>query len=378
MEFQLKKYFNSIFKDKTIETMYIISVLLFTFKTEVSNSALIDLNPFTSRIIYLLVLLFAMPKIVAQIYTKKDICMFVLLFFLAIVCVIYSKTYNLLLIPVIIIGTKNSNIKMLVKIILYLTLTIVFIHTIAYFINSINEGINFLSLFTFKREEYRPTIMFKSHNDYGFLATSSIMQYIYITDRNKRRIIKTIFLVLYSIIIYSLGQSNTSLIISLFSIIYLFFEEFPFFNKNILLFEIMSFAFSLFFSLLFPFINPKIGIVSIIDKLLTSRIWFGYSIKKFLQISFIPQPLIFEETLPFYVDNLYLHFLYKWGIVLFIIILFIVVYLCFFQKNSSIINYFSAILFMWCIMENYPKLITVTFVPLALFNNYFANISGEK
>lgn len=363
---------------KIIEIFYIIGILLLTVKAECNSSIIIPTTGKVASLLYVLSLIFMFPKVIFQKYNKKDLLLIVPLVSITIVCIFCSKTFNLITIPFAIIGIKNSDVKKIVKYILYITISVVLIHLIGYIYQNISSGIPFLSLLTFKRAEFRPTILFSDHNNFCILISCAIMQYIYITNRNQKKYIKFILLLLLSFFAYLLGQSITSLAVSILAILFIIIENNRFFNQHINKFEVFSISFSTIFSLSMPYINVDSGLFSKINLLVSDRIrWEGYA-QKILGWSIFPQPDKYDQLLNFYVDNCFISFALKWGLLISTIVL-IIIFVVGLDINTKVIEkYFLSIIFIWGIMENVPKLITVTFIPLVLFNNFFTLKSEEN
>ena len=123
----------------------------------------------------------------------------------------YDPTRNMMVLPLVVVGVKDCDIKKVIKVIFVITTAFILIHTIGYFVDHYMNYHSFANLPLFSRDYAgRSTVLCKYNNSYGAIAVMGIMQYLYLCDRDKDRYKKMIVLFVLLLVFYAIGTSRTS------------------------------------------------------------------------------------------------------------------------------------------------------------------------
>lgn len=377
-----KKYINSIY----IEYLYILGIALFLFSRLYRFSLIIDISGKTTSIIRLISFILMIPNVIFQDHNRKEIHLIVFIYFLSIICILFGGDKSLIIYPTVIFGVKNICIKRIICVIFISTLLCVLLHLVVYIINYVINNKEFFSMFHIqgKYNEIgileKNTIMFADNNMFGIRFVCCVMQYMYLTNRNNHRYLKTIILFILSILLLLITQSRTSFIVCILLVLYMLIENKHVFNRNIILIRNISIFGSITSSIILTMIVLWNNSISFkINDLLSGRPSVFNKAYNYLGINVLPVITKFNSMskvfgtymLP---DNSYISVFLKWGLII-SLILFIMTYIFINNsKNETIIDYYISILAIWFIIEFISMEFVIFFVPLIIFNNYLSDI----
>ena len=362
-------------KKVTIETitecLYLLAIFIYSIGRVFRSSLIIDFSSNTTRTIYLITIILCLPKILISRYSKKELLISVLIVLTGIIAFLFfPRKRDLLAIPIVLIGVKNSDIKTIVRIVFVTCMFFVILHTSAYFIDHFMKGGTIFNIPFFDRSETRSTVLCKYYNDYGAITSMTTMQYLYLTNRDKDRYLKFWLLLLISFFIYAIGTSRTSFIISVFVLLYLPLETNRLFKSKLHISKIITFIVVVVLSFSFFHVDLDNSMVIIANKLLTGRIHISQYGYEALGLSLLPQvDKIASNTLGF--DLFVVYMVLSYGLLITGAILCLTAYLCVFKKQDSYIDYLTIILFIWALSGRFNYYVTLTIVPMIVMNHYY-------
>lgn len=360
---------NKMRESRITEILYLVSIFSYSFLMCYSSSEIITLPYLLRLVLYCISLLFAIPKVVSQHYTKKELILCLSMYFVTFVYVVVNKTIMYFIIPTILIGVKNSNTKTIAKILLVILLSFIIIHTISYTLFYVNNISSLSTLLHFDRSKYINNMHCYNHNRYGARWVCSYLAYLHITNRNDNRVIKSIILLMITVLIYALCQSRACMIIMFGICIFNIFENYSFFKFLTKIFKYVSLVLTIFYSIIIQYLNMDTVIAQFLNKLTTLRVEYAINNINLFGSHFIVQ--ITNEMKEAAIDNLVQDYIIRYGYFLLIAITIILVYLLFINSNDLFIDYTMSLLLIMSISQRTPRHITLTLIPLIIFNNYF-------
>lgn len=356
-----------ILNDRVLEIMYLIGIFLYSISKAFRPSALIDIP---SKWIYYACVVLIVPKVVLTKYNKKEIVVNILIFSLTLLGYYFFKMRNLYVLPLVLIGVKNVNIKKVIKVVFVASIIFVVIHTVGYFYFHFKDGGTLVNLPLFDRGPNRSMVCCKYYNDYGSMCTMAIMQYIYLTDRNKNRLMKVIVLSLLSFVIYAIGTSRTALIIALMLIMYLLIENNNLLNSKLYLLKIIIFFFVVIISISMFYMDLDNSFVMILNNLLSGRVVLSNMGYHNIGLTLLPNVAkLSENTLAF--DNFVVYIFLQYGLLIACGVLGLTMYLCVFRKHKSITDYLAIVMFIWALTERFNYYVTLTIVPMLVMHAFY-------
>ena len=363
---------------KYIERLYLLGLLLYTIKVITRLSTIIDLPDSIGDLLYSLSFYLMIPKIVLNRYEKKD-C--IICFSILILCFFiyhYKHTSILTVIPLALAGLKGSNIRKIIRMIFVITTTFVVIHTIGYFVEHFMNGGTWSNIPFFNRDwQTRNTVLCKDNNDYETLSTLAIMEYIYITDRNKKWFLKMIVLGLLAFGFYAIGTSRTSFLMTFMALPFLFLEKIKFFDKFLRYTTIIVFVATVVLSISFLFVDLNQRIPGRINWFANGRIELSQQAVERYGFSLLPQYEEFKnDPYSIVVDNLVDYLILCDGII-YTAGLFIFSFFMILRVEDPLINYYIDIMCVWCLTERFILFVTLAFVPLLVIH-YNYSLKKEK
>lgn len=374
----LQKMKNRIEINKIVR-LYYIGFAIFAFSRIWQYSYVFNMSNLTKSILRLLSFVFLMPKVLFQDYNKKTIETLILFFGVAIVCIVLGGDKNLLLIPMLLIGIKDIDIRKILNILFATTLFCLLIHCLVFMINYIRSNQDFFSVFHISSKLVKNKIMFYDNNMWAMRFTCCVMQYMYLTNRDINRYIKAFILFLLSVFMMLISQSKASFIICILLILYMLFENSKLLINKTPIIRNISIIFGFMTSILLVIIPifPN-RIFAIITKYLTGRPTIYNNAFNYMGVNLLPKIDKFNNmskvfgsyTLP---DNSYISVFLKWGLLLSLIMFILTFVFINRTKNEPIIDYFIAVIAIWFIVEFISMEFVIYFVPLVIFNKYFNN-----
>lgn len=380
----IKDKVEDIRNSKLLEYSFLLGILVFSFSRVYQYSLILDLNSTFKTVLRLLSFVLLLPKVILQKYDKKDLPMVIALYVFTIICICFSNDKNMIIIPTLLIGCKDMDMKKVVKVIFVVTLSAVIIHGIWFMVDYTLKNNNFISMFHISGSIVKNTVMYRDNNMYAIRFVCCMMQYVYITNRERNRYIKALILFVLSIFMLFITQSRTSVIIALLIVLYLVFENMinDRISKTIVY---ISISLGILSSILLTIIGSfslDNNVAYFFGKLLSGRPTIFNKAVNYIGINLLPSIDEFKNisstfgryTLP---DNSYISLFIKWGLLIFIILCVFVYVLVVKNNNEKITNYYIGIMAIWFIVEYISIEYVMYIVPLLVVNNYFRSIERK-
>ena len=253
-----------------------------------------------------------------------------------------------------------------------ITVTFVAIHTIGYFVEHFMNGGTWSNIPFFNRDwQTRNTVLCKDNNDYETLSSLAIMEYIYLTDRKKKWVLKMIVLGLLAFGFYAIGTSRTSLLVALLALPFLFLEKIKYFDKLLRYTTIIVFVVTVVLSVSFLFIDLNQRIPNYINWVANGRVELSQQAVERYGFSLLPQYEEFKnDPYSIVVDNLVDYLILCDGII-YTVGLFVFSFYLIINVDNPLINYYIDIMCVWCLTERFIIFVTLAFVPLLVIHyNY--------
>ena len=366
------KYLKKIFSEKVQEYMYLIAIFIYAMKFAYKNSTLLEADSYQNFLLYSSICVLCLPKIVLQKYNRKELIASVSIFALAVLAYCFNPTRNLLALPFILVGVKDCSMRKIAKIVFAVLLSFVTVHTFGYFYLHFVEGGTLFNIPWFNRGPNRSTVLCKSYNNYGAITSMFTIVYLFLTDRENNKYFKFLTWLLLSVFFYAIGTSRTSLIVSLLSIFFLLIEKTEFINGNIRYIKYFAFAFLILFSVSMFFMDMNNDFVKLLDKLLTTRIYWAVEARKQIGISLLPNVAKLLEH-DMFIDNLVVYFVIVYGVILTAVLISMVIYFAIIPKQSFFVDYMLIITFLWAVTERYPTYVLITLIPMLVMHRFYEN-----
>ena len=355
-----------------LEYMYLLGLFLYTIKVITRLSLILDLPDNIGDIFYTLSFYLMVPKIVLNRYEKKDLIICLSILFLGYFIYHFKHTSILHVLPLTLAGLKGSDMKKIVKIIFYITLSFVVIHTVGYFVEHFMNGGTWSNIPFFNRDwQTRNTVLCKDNNDYETLSSLAIMEYVYLTDRNRKWFLKMIFLGFLAFVFYAIGTSRTSFLVSILALPFFLVEKIKFFDRILRYTTIIVFVLTVALSVSFLFLDMNERIPHYINWISNGRMELSQEAVKRYGFSILPQYEKFQnDPYEIVIDNLVDYLILCDGI-LYTVGLFVLSFYLIIKCDDPLINYFIDIMCVWCLTERFIIFVTLAFVPLLVVHyNY--------
>lgn len=384
--FYMKNKTNELIKkidiDKSLELLFVFGVLVYTFLKVFDYSQIIDFTSKQRSFLRAVTLLCILPKAIFQNKNKKELYIALCLEFFALLSYVFSKSLRMLILPTMLIGMKDTNIKQLIRYIFYITISAVVIHIIGFSYVYFMENKTFVGLLHINKYLSKNVVLYNENNFFSERAALAAIEYIYITDRNSNRYIKLFAILAYSVFILLISQSWASVAIIIFASLYLIIENNSSLVKNINIYKYLFLMFSLLLSIIILFGGSLLEnniILSIINKLLSGRIYWCTLAKDTIGLSLLPQTFEFEKLILIMpVDNALSGIVLRWGVLFAIVYLFFVYYFAVKCKHDDITNHYIILLSLWYITEVYPIELLSMPLLLIMFSNIYRLNNGNN
>lgn len=376
---KIKKTINEIDINKVLEFLFVFGVLVYTFLKVFDYSQIVDFSSKQRSFLRAVTLLCVLPKAVLQKKNKKELIIAISIEGFAIASYIFSSSLRMLILPTMLIGMKDTDIKQLIKYIFYITIAGVVIHIIGFTYVYCLENGTINGMLHLDKHLAKNVVLYTENNFFSERAALAAAEYVYITNRDDNRYIKFFALLIYALFILLISQSWASVAIIVLVALFLLIEKISFIVKNIEVFKYVTFIISFVLSILVLFGGNLIetsSIVFFINKAVSGRIYACSLARNIIGLSLLPQTFEFEKlilTMP--VDNALSGIVLRWGIIFTIPYLVFVYYFAVKCKHDSITNYYIVLLALWYITEVYPiellsmPLLLIMFSNIYRFNN---------
>ena len=357
---------------KFLEFLYLLGLLLYTIKVITRLSMILDLPDNIGDLLYTLSFYLMIPKIVLNRYEKKDYFICISILVLGFYIYHFKHTSILSIIPLALAGLKGSDIRKIIKMIFIITASFVLIHTVGFFVEHFMNGGTWSNIPFFNRDwQTRNTVLCKDNNDYEALSSLAIMEYIYLTDRNKKWFLKLIVLGLLAFGFYAIGTSRTSILIAFLASSFLYLEKIKFFDRFLRYTTIIVFVATIILSISFLFMDLSQRIPYYINWAANGRVELSQKAVERYGFSLFPQYEEFKnDPYSIVVDNLVDYLILCDGII-YTVGLFVFSFYLIIKVDDSLINYYIEIMCVWCLTERFIIFVTLAFVPLLVIHyNY--------
>lgn len=317
-------------KKNFIDNIYYAGILLITFIRLIQDSTFFNLSEYVVTGIKVAAAACFFIKIITRKYTKKECIIDGILVAFAVMCVLITKIEMVLLTLMILIGIKDIDIKKVVKIVFYVSVVVIAIHSVSYLYAYIfhKETINVLLTKDFQVRHY---VYFSHPNMFAGIVFGMVLEWNYLYGRSMKKIYKYIIIMIVATIVYIITISRTTLILFVILALGLFLVDL---NKKIInklisvtskyIFAIISIIVVIF--LMFYKTDNNNKYVQKIDEALSGRITLGLYARDKYGNSIIPQYIDFKEKIKsryaqkLVIDNFYIRYSLSYGILSLVII----------------------------------------------------------
>lgn len=365
--------FRKIFREsKYSELLYLIAITSYSFLMCFSSSEIIKIPNLLKISLYLISLLFSLPKVLSQNYTKNELIICSLMYIFTLIYSISNHSIMLFIIPSLLIGVKNSNTKTIAKIVLIICMSFIIIHTISFTIYYLKNIGTISTYLRFHRDVQANHMHSYNHNRYGMRWVCSYISYLFLTNRDNKRYVKGIILTFLSIFVFALCQSKACFIIMLGLCFYVFIEKYKLFDKFVQIIKWASLIFSLSYSFIIQFLDLNNPFVALLNKITTTRVELAIANRINLGIHFFVSNFNQNSYANYTKDNLILEYELEYGLFFVICLTLFIIYICFMHKNNTFNNFVISLMFIMALSQRTPRHITLTLIPLLIMHNYFS------
>lgn len=374
MKNQLIKKLN--INDKYINISFMLGVFVYAFFRAYQYSNIFSFVNNSKSILKIISFLLIIPKLIFQNYLKKDISLVLSLFILTICYIFFGGDKGLLIIPSILVGSKDIDIKKIIRIVFYVTMSSVIIHCLWFILDYGFKNHEIISMFHLSDFPVTNKIMFYDYNMFALRYTCALIQYIYLTDRNEKPIIKVIVLLILSTFTLFISQSRASFIVCVLAILFIIIEKIDYFTIIFKYYKYISIIFSILISFLLMVVPYNLNsFTTYINIKLNGRFNICNDAFDYIGVTLTPNLSKFKNMSKVFgtymmPDNSYISLLLKWGVLLFIALL-ITALIIIKNNKETIIDYYISILAIWFIVEYISMEFIMYIVPLVLINTYF-------
>lgn len=260
-----------------LNDIYYLSVILLTIKVVLISSELIVLNELIDNTIFAISIILIATKMVLL---NKSLFDLILIGMIGIICLytgIKSGSYHIFISYLIIAGSYKSDMKKMIKCILYTLTIMILTHLVVYLINMLFNNVEISSIV--KQGEFVSTHSFYlgHSNTASMYILWTILGFIYLNYDNLT-INKIIVYSALMISNYYFTRSRTCIIISILMISMIFLDKYILKNSNKIFKNLSKYGFiiiSLITITLCKFYD-KFSFISIINKLFSGRLLLSY------------------------------------------------------------------------------------------------------
>ena len=364
---------------RILEILYLAGLFIYSVKIITRFSLILDLPDEIGDLMYTLSFYLMLPKIILNKYEKKDLFLCGSILILGYFIYHFKHTTLLWVLPLTLAGLKGSDIRKIVRFIFIITTAFVIIHTAGYFVEHFINGGTWSDIPFFNRYwETRNTVLCKDTNDYGALSALMILEYVYLTDRKKRCLLKITVLFILSFCFYAIGTSRTALLISLIVTLYLLIDKISFIDKFMRPLTIAVFILVIIVSIYMMFADLDMRIPHYVNWVANGRGELTQEAIDRYGFSLFPQ---YEEMKadPYEIvlDNLCAYLIISDGILysfgLFVLTLYLIC-CC----KDKIIDYYIMTMCVWSLTERLLTFVTITVVPMLVVHYYYSLNRGNN
>ena len=174
----------NILKEKgLIEKMYLAAISCYSFLFCFQSSKLIVLPDILSALLYFSSFSLAFPKVIFSKYSRKDYYLIAFLYIFTFLFIILTGKEMLIILPTLLVGTKNIDLNKCAKIVFYICTFFVLLHSFVYIAESLCSGMRISDIFTFMRTENRSTVLCADFNIFAARSVYAMISYLYFTNR---------------------------------------------------------------------------------------------------------------------------------------------------------------------------------------------------
>ena len=362
---------------KKSELIYFFAIILLLIRYTLQVSTLINVSSSSSFFDILLIIsyLLLFLKIIYK-ESIRNLIIYAIIILFAIISYVNSKMTDYLTLVLVVIATKNIEIKKIVKFLFEYYLIILIVHIIAYVLMMLLDS---SSIHVIQRDTISRYSFFLGHpNTFAALIAWTNIMYLYLKYEKINKL-DYIGSFLVAIFIFFVPNSRTSALLLILTIILIvIFKS----NKrkliNIFKFALPIISITMFIIL---FNNDQIDFISKLDSFFNARIRLAIAIYENFGIAMFGVYVPFGEELKILykygltqltVDSTYYSLLFSYGIVNTIIFLLVYTRICLKKQTESKIILFLVIWSIYAITE------TLALSPILCFPLLFATELIEK
>lgn len=303
--------------------IYYLGIILITFIRLTQDSTLFNWNDTFITIIKLIAAGCFGIKLIMQKYTKKELIISGFLIAFGILTVVITKIQMVLLTTILLIGLKDIDVKRIIKIIFYESISITLIHIITYAYNWIFYKETIPLLLT-KDLEKRHYVFFPHPNIFASIILGITMEWIYLYGIQMKKLYKYLVILTTAITTYTITLSRTTLLLFVLLFIGLIVVDL---NKkiiNLIMQKVAKYTFVLISLITVCFLyfynsDSQKEYVKKADELLSGRITLGLIARDTYGVGIFPRFVDFDQKLDFrygkelVIDNFYMRYSISYG-----------------------------------------------------------------
>ena len=208
-------------KIRKIELIYFIAIVLINIRYLLSISSLFTINSALSDLLLIIAYLLLFVKIIYK-ESLKNLILYGIIIICALIGYMNCGLTTLITTIMIVIASKDIEIKRIVKIIFCIELTVIIIHMLIYFFSLIliPESMTFV----YRGNEVRYNFFLGHPNNYGALVAWTSLMYFYIRYE-KLNLFDYIIGILIAFFIYTVPNSRTSALLLIVMLVLIFFYK---------------------------------------------------------------------------------------------------------------------------------------------------------
>lgn len=333
----MKKYFS----DKYLELYYYIFFTIMVINQFLPQ----DVPEILSLILGIIGFIFILPKILLTKYTKREALIIFSIGLLSIITFITTRRQGLLFSALAIVGIKNIDIKKCIKLTLIVGGSLFTFVVLRYILTNglSNEVTSIRYIFGKEIQVYKTAFGYSHANKTFTLLSTLVLAFIYL-NYGKISIKQWIAILVLTLGIFYYTFSRTGLIVILFSILYYFLLESKLYdNKYVKKILVSVPLLSVVVSFILPYIYKwgKVPFISEINKMMADRINLSYEFLNFFRPTLFGQNVddltaYRAQTGNWYLvcDNSYVLILCAYGIVAFLLGLYLIYKLSIIAKED--------------------------------------------
>lgn len=332
--------------------------------------------------------IFILPKILFTKYTRREAWIIVFIGVISIVTLITTRRQGLIFSALAIVGIKNIDLKKCIKMIMTIG-GVLFIFVVLRYIlvNGLSDEVTSVRyIFGKEVNVYKTSFGYNHANKTFTLLSVLVLSYIYINyGKISYKQWSVILVITLGVFYYTF--SRTGLIVILFSIIYYFVLESKLYNNTLKKILNSVPLLSVVVSFILPYIYKwgKVPFISEINKMMSDRIYLSYEFLRYFKPKLFGQNVdnlnaYRAQTNNWYLvcDNSYVLILCAYGVVVFLLCLYLIYRLSIMAKEDKSILFVLSSFCVYGIAEAFFIIFFVNFSMLFIKDILFKKTYDEE